>query len=367
VKRLLALALLTAILALPSLVSRAADEKTTVDTKAVAAMREKAIAFLRKSQSDDGSWSAKRAGPGITALVTAALIRSGLPNDDPTVAKGLKYLENSVKKDGGVYAKGLANYTTSVAILAFTDANKNGKYDTVIKNASVFLKKLQHDDKDVKLGGVGYDAKSRPDLSNTQFFIDALIASGVPKDDPAIKNALTFVSNCQNLPSEENTQPFAKKASEDDKGGLVYVPIDSDDNPHRTPAGGLRSQGAMTYAGLKSFLYAGVKKEDPRVKAALGWIRRHYTLEENPGLGQAGLYYYYHTFAKAMDAIGDAQFADDKGNKHDWRQELFDALKKRQTANGSFINAGDRAFGEQDPSLATAFALLSLAYVSPPR
>ena len=54
-------------------------------------------------------------------------------------------------------------------------------------------------------------------------------------------------------------------------------------------AGGLRSLGAMTYGGLKSFLYAGVKKDDPRVQGAVKWIRAHYTLEENPGLKQAGL------------------------------------------------------------------------------
>ena len=34
----------------------------------------------------------------------------------------------------------------------------------------------------------------------------------------------------------------------------------------------------MTYTGLKTFLYAGVGKDDPRVKAAVDWIRRHYTL-----------------------------------------------------------------------------------------
>ena len=54
----------------------------------------------------------------------------------------------------------------------------------------------------------------------------------------------------------------------------------------------------MTYAGLKSFLYAGVGKDDPRVVAALGWIKRHYTLAENPGQGQSGLFYFYQTFAK---------------------------------------------------------------------
>ena len=44
-------------------------------------------------------------------------------------------------------------------------------------------------------------------------------------------------------------------AKEADKGGFVYVP-DPDDEKHSNGAGGLRSLGSMTYAGLKSFLYA---------------------------------------------------------------------------------------------------------------
>jgi len=188
----------------------------------------------------------------------------------------------------------------------------------------------------------------------------------VPKDDPAIKNALKFVSRCQNLPDKEkgNDQAFAAKTTEDDKGGFTYTPIDPDDSPHKTADGGLRSLGAMTYAGLKSFLYAGVAKGDPRVVGALRWIRNHYTLEENPGQGKSGLYYYYHTFAKAMDALGEEEFKDAKGKVHSWRQELVEALKKRQQTNGSFVNAGDRTFGEGDPNLATAFALMTLSYTS---
>src|SRR5262245_17933362 len=121
----------------------------------------------------------------------------------------------------------------------------------------------------------------------------------------------------------------------------------------------------MTYGGLKSFLYAGVSKDDPRVQAAVRWIRAHYTLDENPGMGKAGLYYYYHTFAKAMQALGEDPFADAAGNKHAWRRELFEALRKRQQPDGSWRNEGDRTFGEGDPNLATAFAILSLSYCRP--
>jgi hypothetical protein len=334
--------------------------------KEVRAVRDKALAYLRKSQSADGSYSRRFAGPGITALVAAAFLRNGVSPDDPTVAKALAAMEESVRKDGGIYDKRLANYTTSVALMTFVEANRKGKYDALIKNATNFLKGVQRTDVDASnpaYGGAGYDAKSRPDLSNTQFTVDALIAAGVPKDDPAIQRYLKFVSRCQNLPGETNDQAFAKKTTADDKGGLTYTPIDPDDSPHKTPAGGLRSLGAMTYGGLKTFLYAGVKKDDPRVKGATDWIRRHYTLDKNIGMGQSGLYYYYHTFGKAMDALGEDPFVDAKGNKHAWRQELFEALKKRQRDDGSF--RGTRAFGEADPNLATAFALLALEYCKP--
>jgi squalene-hopene/tetraprenyl-beta-curcumene cyclase len=294
------------------------------------------------------------------------MIRNGVSPDDPVLEKALKAMEKNIKKDGGIYDKGLANYTTSVALMAFAESNKGGKYNSVIKNATAFLRKLQYGDdlkpEDVKFGGAGYDDKTRPDLSNTQFLIDALIAAGVPKDDPALQRALKFVSRCQNLKGETNDQPFAKKTTEDDEGGLTYTPIDPDDSKHKTPDGGLRSLGAMTYGGLKSFLYAGVKKNDPRVEGALRWMRKHYTLEENPGMGTAGLFYYYHTFGKALTALGEDEFTDAAGKKHDWRKDLFEAIKKRQKDDGSFANKGDRTFGEGDANLATAFALLALSY-----
>ncbi len=357
-----ALPLLLAALLLPTtLPARAASP----DPKEVDEVVRKAADYLKKSQAENGSFSAKAFGPGVTAIVVAGLVRNGYADNDPVVAKATAFLEKSVKANGGIYDKGQANYVTSVSVMAFADLNKNGKYDTILKNAAKFLKTLQvepGDGKDVKSGGVGYDKGSRPDLSNTQMFVDALIAAGVPKEDPAIQEALKFVNRCQNLPGETNDQPFALKTSKDDEGGLVYVP-DPDDSRHKTANGGLRSLGAMTYGGLKTFLYAGVKKDDKQVVAAIKWIGRHYTLEENPGMGRSGLYYYYHTLAKAMHVLGKDELVDFKGVKHDWRKELFEALKKQQKPDGSFVNAGDRAFGEADPNLATGFALLTLSYL----
>ncbi len=356
--------ILTLMLAFAGASAAVAADKTGPSDKKIQAVVNKAIDFLKKQQNKDGSFAPRIAGPGVSALVAAGLLRNGMSPDDPLVKKTLSYIADSAKKDGGIYDKGLATYTTSVAVMALQEGNKNGRYDQIIKRAIKFIKGIQAggSSKDAKFGGFSYGGDGRPDLSNTAFAVDAMIAAGMSKDDPAIKNALKFISRCQNLPSEHNDQAFAKKASKEDKGGFTYTPVNPEKNRSKTPSGGLRSQGAMTYSGLKSFLYAGVKKDDKRVQAAVDWIRRHYTLKSNPGAGTAGLYYYFHTFGKAMNALGEDTFIDADKKKHDWRKELFQTLKDRQQEDGSWRNS-NRAFGESTPELATAFALLTLSYL----
>jgi len=334
--------------------------------EALRAVVEPGIAALGQKQNPDGSLAPRLGGPGITALAVAALLRHGRTTSDPVVAKGLSYLEQSIRPDGGIYDRGLANYTTCLAVLAFQEANQKGQYDRAIAAAVKFLKGLQTahtDENDPAYGGLGYDGKTRPDLSNTQFFIEALTAVGTPANDPAIQKALVFVSRAQNLPGELNPLAFAKATTDEDRGGFVYNPLDQN-NPKsekRTAAGGLRSEGGMTYAGLKSFLYARVDGQDPRVVAAKRWISRHYSLEENPGMGTAGLYYYYHTLAKALSVAKLETVETSGGKARPWRLELFEALKKRQKPDGTWAN-DNRAFLENQPELATVFALLALSY-----
>ncbi|MEO2046123.1 MAG: hypothetical protein ABGX16_06060, partial [Pirellulales bacterium] len=55
--------------------------------------------------------------------------------------------------------------------------------------------------------------------------------------------------------------------------------------------------------------------------------RRRYTC---PGLGDSGLYYYFYTFAKALNAIGDETIVDTEGTKHPWRQKFINELARRQ-------------------------------------
>ena len=83
-------------------------------------------------------------------------------------------------------------------------------------------------------------------------------------------------------------------------------------------------------------------------------------------MGQAGLYYYYHTFAKALNLLNRPTLTDASGQAHDWRADLTAALAKRQNRDGSWVNPADR-FLEGDPNLVTAYGLLALAYARPKR
>ncbi|MDG2389031.1 MAG: terpene cyclase/mutase family protein [Planctomycetaceae bacterium] len=323
------------------------------------------ISFLKTSQADDGSWTSP-AAPGVSGLALNALLDAGLTVDDPTVKKALEHLESFVQKDGGIYFKDSMhrNYETCISMMVFTKVNKQGRFQTIINNAEKFLRGLQWDEgeglesSDIAFGGAGYGSHKRPDLSNTQFLIEALKAAGATDDDPAIQKALKFVSRTQNLETENNTTPFASKIND---GGFYYTPAaGGESKAGLTDNGGLRSYASMTYAGLKSMVYAGLDKDDPRVKAAWEWITKYYNLDDNPGMGQQGLFYYYQTFAKTLEAMDVEIIEDTLGRKHDWKVELTTKLAESQKSNGSWINNADRWY-EGDPNLVTAYALMALA------
>lgn len=360
---------LNAVAAEKTAAEKANSSAKDASAKLCRTISDRAIRFLAERQGQDGAISS-RLGIGPTALATLGLLRSGRGVSDPQVAKGLKYLEDYTQETGGIHMPGgrIPVYETCIAMMCFKEANRDGRYNKILKNADRFIRNGQADEKkgkqksDVSYGGIGYGGRSRPDLSNTAYLVDALKAAGARPDDPALQKALAFVSRCQNLESEHNTTKYANKVND---GGFFYTPVlDKAASDRETINGGLRSYGSMTYSGLKSMVYAGLTKNDLRVKAAVGWIRKNYDLKTNPGMGQKGLYYYYHTFSKTLDALGIDEVEDAKGVKHNWRRELIEELAKRQKPDGSWVNS-DNMWMEGDPNLATAFALLALSYCQP--
>ncbi len=351
---------------------RAADP--SVDKKAAVA---KAVAFLKSTQNADGSWGKEPQNRGVTGIVVAGLLANGVGVTDEPAAKGLKFIESLVNEKEGHIAgndprAGLPNYVTCINVMALAAAGQDAKYKPVIGNAVAFLKKYQWDEdqgktpKDDYYGGAGYGGpKSRPDLSNTQFFLDALTAAGVSRDDEAFKKAAVYVSKCQNFKSEHNPAPWAEKNND---GSFVYTGANGGENRREADTKDMGGYGSMTYAGIKSMIYCGVGKDDPRLKKALEWAAANYTVDANPGMppqmARKGLYYYLHTMAKSLDTLGADSFSDGKGVKHDWRADITAALVSRQKPDGSWVNENDR-WMEGDPGLVTGYALLALSYTQP--
>jgi len=341
-------------------------------------MTDKAIAFLKASQNADGSWGTPPRNRGVTGIVVSGMLQTGkVTPDDPAVAKALKFIESLINPKAGHIAGQdaavqLQNYVTSVNVMALQAANRPEKHRGVVGDAVKFLKKLQWDEEEGKkadddfFGGAGYDSKSRPDLSNTHFFLDALKAAGVSSDDPAVQKALLFLSRCQNLKSEFNDRPWAGKIND---GSFIYSAAGGGQTKTTDdPNAPLTGYGSMTYAGIKSMIYCGVGKEDPRYKKALEWIAKNYTVDANPGMppdrAEWGLYYYYHTMAKTFEVMGLTEFTDAAGKTHDWKADLIGALAKRQKPDGSWVNAKDR-WMEGDPNLVTGYCLMTLGYCKP--
>ncbi len=329
------------------------------------------LKWLYDQQEDDGSWNHY---PAITALVLSAYLRAhpSISESEPMIADGFAFLTTCVKPNGSIYSDDMPNYNTSICLIAFKDAN-NPAYDQIIKNAEDYLMGLQIDEStdittdSLYYGGVGYGGDQRPDLSNLQWALEAMAIDERKAYDPE-KNmtedeknriidkklfydkALVFLARCQNL---QNVNP--ESYSQND-GGFMYEPGSS-------KAGGTNSYASMTYAGLKSMIYARVDKDDPRVQSAYNWISSNYAIETTPLMGLQGLYYYYQTMAKAMNAYGNENIQSSDGTTHPWRYDLANQLLKTQTAEGFWVNENGR-WWENNPVLVTAYTLLTLEEIA---
>ena len=103
----------------------------------------------------------------------------------------------------------------------------------------------------------------------------------------------------------------------------------------------LRSYGSMSYAGLLSFVYADMEKSDPRIVAVRDWLKKNYSVTQNPGMGPQGLFYYYNTMSKALNILDVDEFVLDDGKKVNWRDQLTKKLFDLQKPDGSWTNEMD--------------------------
>jgi squalene-hopene/tetraprenyl-beta-curcumene cyclase len=340
---------------------------------------DRGLEFLAKQQSPEGFW-APADHPAMTALALSAI--QGDPSgtwpkkEAAKVKQGYDFILKNLKEDGSIHDGKLITYNTSVSLMALVLANDPALRPAIAK-ARQFLVNTQLDvnekgktDSPVD-GGFGYgNTFDKGDMSNTYLALQALYYSRAALKDGGDKvekdlnweAAINFLQNCQDLPKKGDATVAENKGP----GGFVYRYDESKAGSVTNAVTGkvtLRTYGTMTYAGLLSYIYADMKKDDPRVLAAQSWLESNYSLKENPGLEAQGLYYYYHLMAKALNMLDTDYIKTADGKMVNWRKDLALHLLNQQKTDGSWVNEANGRWWEKEPPLVTAYSVMALEMV----
>ena len=336
----------------------------------------RALDWFAANQKADGSWS-NRNFPALTALPTWAFARANHAEKETVLPKAVDFLKSCIQDDGGIYRNvagrkggGLANYNTAICMTALHGTGDRS-LTRIIQNARTFVANGQHTGDDIYKGGFGYDKdtnRAYADLMNTLYAAEAMrITQGVEDLRPAgetradldWKATAKFIEKMQNKPA----------AGDEQAGGFFYKPGESKAGTTTNEAGVVvfRSYGSMTYAGLLALVYADVDRDDPRVRSAFDWSCKNWSLEENPGMGAEGLFFFYNVLSRSLSAYG-AEVVPTTDRKYvNWRKAVARKILSMQTidpatGHGYWLNEDGR-FWERDPILVTAYCVLALEHV----
>lgn len=377
---LLALVVMASALGRPG---HGADDPAAMDRLGNALMR-RGLDWLAGVQKDDGAWSSPNY-PALSALGLWAFARSGHPDKPAVCRRAAAFIEGFVQEDGGIYKQpglgrrsgGLSTYNTAICMIAL-HAYDSKKYAPVILAARKFVADSQLEGDSPGAGGFGYGKevpalykvigaltgrKERADLSNTGWAVQAMretqdvedLRPGGKRVDIDWQATLAYVEKLQVLDKDDpvNNGSFAYEKS----GSRGGARADGEGNV------ALLGYGSMTYAGIESMIYARVDRDDPRVRSAVDWAARHWSVNENPGMGTRGLFYYYNIMSKALSLNGADTLAGPSGETIEWKKQIIEKLAASQRPDGSWVNKNNQ-FWEGDASLVTAYAVLTLQYVT---
>ncbi len=329
----------TLILLVLTVVRTVAAEVT--DEQARQAMQ-KAVEYLKSQQKTKGDWPElfPTATPGVTALVTLALVNSGVDVKSETIQNALTYLRAMGNPEN--------TYGTSLQTMVFCIAEPNKDRPLISRNVQ-WLEKAQLRD-GPRIGSWGYAiGRGNGDNSNAQFAILALYEAeriGIKVSPQTWKAALDYWLRVQNQ-----------------DGSWSYMGSDS-------------GTGSMTCAGLASVIICsgrvnsgdaqvvgerveccGDQSNNESVERGLQWLGKHFSVARNPsagGLGRGYLLYYLY----ALERVGRMSGRRFIG-QHDWFREGADVLISLQDdLRGLWQGEGH---AENNPIIATSLALLFLS------
>jgi len=316
------------------------------------------VAYLRRSQENNGSWTAnaehfKEATAGVTALAVLAQLNCDVPVDSDSVAGGLNFLRR-VRPS----TLDFGTYEASLLVMALVAADDgSGRDRDRIRQWTRLLIDSQVTDQD-RSGLWGYSLQGFPgrgfggDRSNGQYAVLAL------------RDAANFGVNIERSVWERIHQQWAEGQNQD--GGWGYQ------HPGIKPE---PSTGSMTVAGLSTVAITMRMLHDDSdtdaegrvdccrthpppdaLKKGRAWLsyRAPFSIQANPKGG--GWHFYYLYGLERAGRLSGVRFF----GKHDWYRAGARMLTSgnRQAANGSFVTSDHL---RTDPVLTTSFGLLFLS------
>ena len=331
-KRLFALLVLIGLL----VTTIAPNLRAEVSPEQVRQAIDRAVAYLRQQQRNDGSWPDWPGQPnGVSALATLALLNAGVQPSDPGIQKALSLL----RKD-----RPEMTYVVALQTMVFCEAEPQKDLLAIVRNVK-WIEKTQIRNGPRK-GSWSYPRASG-DNSNSQFALLALHAAegvGVRVNHQTWRWAKAYWEGCQNT-----------------DGSWGYYK-------------GMPGTGSMTCAGIASLVIASGKvhesdarvigqsirccqrgTDDDRIRDGQAWLGRNFTVTGNPGVPRQIWLLYYLYGVERVGRLTAQRFIDG----HDWYREGTDMLVRNQDRLSGFWKGVGHA--ENNPHVATSLALLFLA------
>ena len=254
------------------------------------------VEFLLREQRPDGSWAPSPARRPSSPWPCSP------PASQPTPtrsAAGLAVFRNVE------IAPAHATYSIALITMAMAAADPEKYRDQIAKNA-IWLEQAQ-----TRTGAWSYNSRGggAGDNSNTQYALLGLHAAseaGFAVQEDVWLRSRRYWETTQN-----------------GDGGWSYHP------------GGGAATGSMTCAGISSLIITGLKHVqgreslvggriegcgehgvNPHLQRGIDWLSTHFDARQNPGMGQAWLYYYLYGVERAGRLSGRRYFG-----QNDWYRE----------------------------------------------
>ncbi|MDP6409749.1 MAG: hypothetical protein QGI46_10265 [Planctomycetota bacterium] len=298
---------------------------------------------LLRRQHRDGSWSAHIEGyrNGATALMTLALLESGVRADHPSVRQALRFLRRRAPQK---------TYSMGCQLLALA-ALDDPKLLPWIQELADELAAWEHP---TARGRWGYPTGNE-DLSCTQFaalglWSAARAGAKVPRE--LWLRVINGLQAHQGEPGEVawNLGPSAAgRTGKRSIAGFTYRP-DSQQTGSMTTAG----IGVLTLAeqALGSHLPRRYRRPlEASRQRGIGWLETFYSVERNPGLGGNRYYYYLYGLERAGALLAREELAG-----RPWYRDGAEVLIGKQEDEGDWGSETHTAFALLFLSRATSAA-----------